>query len=142
MQNVLTSAVPHRSEWRRRRTTGGGRRQRQERGRCGCCSDRQRRPRNYRLIFNRVAVREFCDTRTLVCNPILKRLLFKRTGKVQCYVILHFSLIFETLCLLFVQQSSCLYIISIFLPLVLHQIFCSHLPLCFLVPLLLSILEL
>ena len=71
MQNVLISAVPHRSEWRRRRTTGGGRRQRQERGRCGCCSDRQRRPRNYRLIFNRGAVREFCYTRYLVRFPAL-----------------------------------------------------------------------
>ena len=57
----LSRTAPQRVE--AEKDDGGGRRQRQERGRCGCCSDRQRRPRNYRLIFNRVAVREFCYTR-------------------------------------------------------------------------------
>ena len=65
----LSRTAPQRVE--AEKDDGGGRRQRQERGRCGCCSDRQRRPRNHRLIFNRGAVREFCDTRTLVQDPAL-----------------------------------------------------------------------
>ena len=43
----------------------------------------------FQLVFTsntsdgREAVREFCDTRTLVCNPILKHLLFERAKELQ-----------------------------------------------------------
>ena len=63
MQNVLISAVPHRSEWRRRRTTGGGRRQRARVVRLSLKQTAS--PRNYRLIFKNGAVRKFCNTRAL-----------------------------------------------------------------------------
>ncbi len=76
----LSRTAPQRVE--AEKDDGGGRRQRQERGRCGCCSDRQRRHRNYRLIFNRESVREFCDTRTLPWFPTVFLLFPLRLGKV------------------------------------------------------------